>query len=188
MATCLKYVAFKSRRLRVIAPVFLRGVFSIVKTISITINFCWKGLWHCQVAAFQETWQESITRMHSHYDLLEPYVTFRKVLFQVLNRLDYLPQHLLEFSTIARKVYSSFPVLLCQWVYVAMISSYIHWCFTKSWDVLWSCQAGRPNHAENLIHELKLLSKSNSGAFIAANGKMSTNLRPIWCRFYQLQE
>lgn len=43
--------------------------------------------------------------------------------------------------------------------------------FTKSWDVLWSCQAGRPNHAENLIHELKILSKSHSGAFIAATGK-----------------
>lgn len=126
MATCFKYVAFKTMRLRVWPLCFLRGVFSVVKTISITINFCWKGLWYCQVAAFQETWQESITRMHSHYDLLDPYVTFRKVLFQVLNRLDYLPQHLLEFSMIARKVYSSFPILLCQWVHVAIILSYIH--------------------------------------------------------------
>lgn len=43
--------------------------------------------------------------MQSHYDLLEPYITLRKVMFHVLNRQDCLPRHLLEFSTLARKVY-----------------------------------------------------------------------------------
>ncbi|KAG0604904.1 hypothetical protein M758_9G018000 [Ceratodon purpureus] len=56
-----------------------------------------------QVYAFEDLWQENIRQMESHYDLLEPYITFRKVLFHVLNRHDFLPRHLLEFSTLARK-------------------------------------------------------------------------------------
>lgn len=56
-----------------------------------------------QVSAFEDLWQENIRQMQSHYDLLEPYITFRKVLFHVLNLHDYLPRHLLEFSTLARK-------------------------------------------------------------------------------------
>jgi len=64
------------------------------------------------VASFEATWQENMKQMQLHYGLLEPYVSLRKVLFQVLNRHDYLPRHLLEFATLARKVCCSlFPIL-----------------------------------------------------------------------------
>jgi hypothetical protein len=77
-----------------------------------TTHACQNVWGNLQVASFEATWQENMKQMQLHYGLLEPYVSLRKVLFQVLNRHDYLPRHLLEFATLARKVCGSlFPIL-----------------------------------------------------------------------------
>lgn len=77
-----------------------------------TTHACHNVWGNLQVASFEATWQENMKQMQLHYGLLEPYVSLRKVLFQVLNRHDYLPRHLLEFATLARKVCGSlFPIL-----------------------------------------------------------------------------
>lgn len=56
-----------------------------------------------QVAVIDTDWQHKLRRMQFHYDLLEPFIVFRKVLYEVLECRDFMPQHLLEFATLARK-------------------------------------------------------------------------------------
>lgn len=128
-------------------------------------------------------WQENMRQMHLHYDLLEPYVTFRKVLFQVLNRLDYVPQHLLECAILARKVGDSFlPVPLAS----EITCTYF---YQSTFDLLFCNpfflfdQAGRPSHSANAIHELKSLTCGTNGNMspgIGSSGyKSQTNVVQI---------
>eukprot|EP01018_Ginkgo_biloba_P024682 Gb_40159 [translate_table: standard] len=48
-------------------------------------------------------WQYILKQMQLHFNLLEPFVAFRRVLFQILNCKQCIPNHLLEFATIFRK-------------------------------------------------------------------------------------
>lgn len=56
-----------------------------------------------QLDWFNADWQYILKQMQLQFNLLEPFIAFRRILFQILNCKEYIPRHLLEFATIFRK-------------------------------------------------------------------------------------
>ncbi|BBN18785.1 serine-protein kinase ATM [Marchantia polymorpha subsp. ruderalis] len=56
-----------------------------------------------QIESFDASWQENLKQMQAHYELAEPYIAIRKVLLELLGLHRCIPQHLLQFSSFARK-------------------------------------------------------------------------------------
>ncbi|CAM6085267.1 unnamed protein product [Calypogeia fissa] len=56
-----------------------------------------------QIERFEESWQDNLKQMQGHYELAEPYIAVHKVLLELLNLPDHIPQHLLQFGSFCRK-------------------------------------------------------------------------------------
>lgn len=56
-----------------------------------------------QLGLFNADWQYILKQMRLQFNLLEPFIAFRRILFQILNCKEHIPRHLLEFATIFRK-------------------------------------------------------------------------------------
>ncbi|GLJ18554.1 hypothetical protein SUGI_0330040 [Cryptomeria japonica] len=56
-----------------------------------------------QLNLLNADWRYILKQMQLHFTLLEPFVAFRRILFQILDCKQCIPEHLLEFATLSRK-------------------------------------------------------------------------------------